>query len=446
MSDTSPIYKKVWYQENKSHVTNYNKEYYLKRKGKLNPESVKSIPKSSPTLICAAFPEIYNKLPLNDIILLQPIQPLLPKLTLQSLLPQKYIESINKNYLKLYDNENKLFASNIKYNVNLYKSHSLFRNVYNDPMLSSGYIYIIRTQDCKRYIPNNDEVFKIGITSDIFLRLCYYGPDVELLYCMKVETSLTDFERDCLSTFRNSCNFDCEKLFGNEYFSGKIHLAYDTINTLLSDIKYHKNHTCPTTAEITKIIKLDIPQKYNPSYNYCIHPETNLKEYFYILRIGLPQSANFIYKLGYTKKLINELNYSFLSVEILLCINIERNSNIFKSQITALSLNLIENKYIICNTIELFTNIKSILLNDIYYDPIYSLKTDLWHTTHISKVITYPKILKIHNNYNLFKNEIETNKKCISDIAIYCNVSIKQLFWLLYKVPYVRYVKYVLHS
>lgn len=158
------------------------------------------------------------------------------------------------------------------------------------------------------------------------------------------------------------------------------------------------------------------------------------------------KSDNFIYKIGYTKNLINEMNKSNITSELLLCINIERNNDNFKEQIDNLDLKLINNKYITCNTIDIFLCMKSINLTEIFYDTINSSHNNFWHDEDISDVVSYPKILNIYNNYDLFKNDIDNNRRTIDEIAKYCNVTTKNLLLLLYKVPYSRYSKFVLHS
>lgn len=433
-------YKQIWNRKNKEKVAAYNKQYY----------------KNSVTL-----PDLNNKNPVKQIknnvntdnnnknikLDTEKITKISnakgPYIEFESTLPSKYIKSINENLFAIYNFNNELFYNNVQYDVMIYK-------MYEIPITyTGGYIYIVRTQECKNYVPNNCELFKIGMTSDIFLRLCFYGEGVELLFCVKCDEFLSDIENKCLAELRSSCNFVYEKLFGNEYYSGEISDAYELILDVLSTQKHAETDKLLDENEINKIIKLDDQVLFNDTYyNKCVHLDS--KYYFYVLKLRLNHSDKFIYKYGITQNLKRETSHKNLITVLLICINIESNVDTFINAFDNLlqnnqTIKIINNKYLICDIDEIFEIIKNIKSTDYNFDHMLSLKNGLWHGIPITQVVKHTNVIKLFSNYNLYKYDILNNKITYLEIAESCKITVKMLFWYLYRIPHNRYTKFISH-
>lgn len=110
-----------------------------------------------------------------------------------------------------------------------------------------GWIYLARTPATMNYIPDGCTVFKVGRTVNLPSRFSYYPEGTEVLFTVLCETNLRVIERKIIEKFKNSCMFDWEKRFGNEYFSGEISVAISDImkiwDTNGGDYDYHNELT-----------------------------------------------------------------------------------------------------------------------------------------------------------------------------------------------------------
>lgn len=140
---------------------------------------------------------------------------------------EKNIES------SFYDNI-EINENSIKHNGKLYLRQP--DCIHEHDLNGSGYIYIIRTGHSKKYIPIRGELFKIGITVDIYKRMLFYDtkfPYCELLSCSFCDYKLGEIEKEVMRYLQESDEFYHEKEFGKEYFSGDIHRANKAINDII---------------------------------------------------------------------------------------------------------------------------------------------------------------------------------------------------------------------
>lgn len=341
-----------------------------------------------------------------------------------------YNKIINNAYLSLMEINREYNTTTMIYNCFI---NNLDSELTKNPDLH-GYLYVIRTTHCKKYIPNGGEVFKCGFTEDIFHRLYMYGNDTELLLCLKFNNKIKLLETELLNKLSTNELCDREKIFGNEYYSGNTLIPCNLILDLMSEYKLLDSYTF---SEINKIISLDNQTDVYSKclYNPIIHEIG--KEYFYIISLRLPKSNNSIYKYGFTRNLYQNIIREHLCVDIIFVLNIEVNLNIIKTELinritTFYKDNCINNEYIICNISDIFEIIKCVINeNNIFCNPI---SNGLWHNNRINNILTYVKKYNIYYNYNIIRPLILSNKSNVLVESKKYGVSPEILIWLLFYV------------
>jgi hypothetical protein len=131
-----------------------------------------------------------------------------------------------------------------------YKQKKIFMELVNkyysplsfDKNSDKGYIYLVRTGSCKKFIPDGCEVFKVGKSTNILQRMSFYidghdGENMDLVFCIFCEKNLSTIEYTIMQKLKNCGNFDWEKKngFGNEFFSGEISRAVKIITDIVED-------------------------------------------------------------------------------------------------------------------------------------------------------------------------------------------------------------------
>jgi hypothetical protein len=318
-------------------------------------------------------------------------------------------------------------ATNIKHELIMYdrlKNCTKYTSIDN-------YIYIIRTNKCKYYVPRNGDIFNFGITHDIFETLCYFGDDVELLYCISFNHNITLMKREIIYGL-NDIGCIEEKHMGALYYSGQLQSVYKMINDIIyTKLRCGKYCDIVNRTNIENIIPTFIESSFDTQYKHCTYDNN---KFLYIVRYT--GNSTCIYKYGFTNNLCKSIINMPHGTELIFVLNCENRNieSILKNEIESNIKFTYLNKYFVCDFKILLNIIDGIIIKKNIYHDITEKDNNMWYNKPIENLLTEQKLNDTNTQMNKFAKDINKNKRTYYDIASELHLEPMILFDLMYKI------------
>ena len=157
------------------------------------------------------------------------------------------------------------------------------------------YIYLVH---CRASVNTNENVYKIGKTTDFNKRLSGYDKGTIPIFCIYV-SECDEFEKILIKIFQTK--FTLRQDYGNEYFYGNISLMINTI------IEEYNKQKIEYSVEQTTVSSLQTISNTNTNTNLLIKMKTQIKNK--LNRILINDMNNFLMNITMNAQEFNNSQY-----------------------------------------------------------------------------------------------------------------------------------------